>query len=259
MSGAAPLQGQVAVVTGAGRGIGAAIAVLLAGDGAAVVVDDLQLEPAAQTAAQIEAAGGRAIAVEADVAGEPGVEALMSAARDAFGDPTILVNNAGAGRMDMPVAAIDGTEFRRIIDINLTSQFLCARAVLPAMVRAGYGRIVNIGSRAWLGFPGEADYGAAKGGTVSLTRALALEVGRHGVTVNAVAPSAIITPAMENLPAETRERLRSGHPGSRFGEPVDVARAVRFLALPASAAITGQLLYACGGRSLRGSSRAAPR
>jgi len=245
------------VVTGAGRGIGAAIATLLAQVGAALVVDDLQHEPAAQTAAQITAEGGRAVAVAADVAADAGVEALMHAARDAFGDPTVLVNNAGVGRMDTPVAEIDGKEFRRILDINLTSQFLCARAVLPAMVAAGYGRIINIGSRAWLGFPGESDYGAAKGGTVSLTRALALEVGRYGVTVNAVAPSAIITPAMENLPAATRERLRTGHPGSRFGEPLDVARAVRFLALPASGAITGQLLYACGGRSLRGSSRAA--
>ena len=137
-----------------------------------------------------------------------------------------------------------------VIDVNLKSQFLCCRAVLVHMIAAQYGRIVNISSRAWLGGVGQSNYAAAKGGVVSLTRSLALEWARAGVTVNAIAPGIVDTPLFRKFDADLQERLQKSVPVQRIGTPDDIAQAVLFFAQREASYITGQTLYVCGGRSL---------
>ncbi|MGH8429339.1 MAG: SDR family oxidoreductase, partial [Solimonas sp.] len=137
-----------------------------------------------------------------------------------------------------------------VLNVNLKSQFLCAREVIPGMVDQGHGRIVNISSRAWLGGFGQANYSAAKGGVISLTRTLAIELAKHGITANAIAPGAIDTPILAPLSAEQRAKIMATIPVGRIGQPEDIAQAVLMFANPKSSYITGQTLYVCGGRSL---------
>ena len=249
MTGNGELDGRVAAVTGAGRGIGAAIAMSLAERGAAVVVNDLGAA-ADQTVERITAAGGRAAACAADVATPGGAASVAASAAQSFGALDILVNNAGLGRADTPVDQLLPEVWDRFVRINLSSQFYCVRAALPMLARGGRGRVVNITSRSWLGWPGEADYSSAKGGVVSLTRSLALELAPLGITVNAVAPGSIDTPLLAGFSAEARARLVASNPSQRLGTSEDVARAVLAFVAGASAAVTGQLLYVCGGRSV---------
>jgi NAD(P)-dependent dehydrogenase (short-subunit alcohol dehydrogenase family) len=253
----APLADQHAIVTGGGRGIGAAIAAALVGEGATVSVlgrDGRRL------AAQVEALGGsgRAQAVSVDVADEASVRAAFAAVQGRFGRVDILVNNAGQVE-SAPFARTDPALWQRMLDVNLTGTYLCTRAALPEMVARGAGRIVNVASTAGLvGYAYVAAYCAAKHGVVGLTRALALECAKSGVTVNAVCPgyteTDIVSTAVANIVAKTgkteseaRAALVACNPQGRMVQPAEVASAVLWLCLPASAAITGQAIAVAGG------------
>ncbi|PRX50131.1 glucose 1-dehydrogenase [Prauserella shujinwangii] len=243
------LDGKVCVVTGAGSGIGLAIAGELANSGASVVVSDLVLERAEQAAKSIAARGGTAVALPVDVASRSAVDDLFAETESALGPVDVLVNNAGIS-IDRGVRRITDEEWQRTLDINLTGVFLCAQAAARSMVPRRQGRIINIASRAWLGWFGQLAYASSKGGVVSATRSLAIELARYGVTVNCLAPGLIDTPLLRAEPPEVMQRLMAAQPTGTLGSPDDVAWAARFFASPASAAVTGQVLYVCGGKSL---------
>lgn len=243
-----PLAGGHAIVTGAARGIGRAIAISLAEAGASVVVNFKSSAAAAEeTVEACLRSGGQALAVQADVSRPEQAEQLVETAVRRFGTPQILVNNAGIARtgllIDTSVEAWD-----ELIDANLKAPFLCTRAVLPHMIREQYGRIINLSS-IW-GITGgscEVPYSAAKGGIISFTKALAKEVGPSGITVNCVAPGAVMTDMLSNLSAEDIARIADETPIGRIGTPDDIAHLVRFLTMPASSFITGQVISPNGG------------
>lgn len=247
-----PPERRVAIVTGAARGIGAAIARRLAEDGHDVAVLDLGAATCAATVAAVEAVGRRSLAVTADVSDEASVEHAVETVAQELGAPTVLVNNAGILR-DRSLAKMSIEDWQSVIDVNLRSVFLMSRAVQPHMRAARWGRIINLSSIAALGALGEANYSAAKAGVQGLTRTLAIELGRHGITANAVAPGFIVTDmtravaermgmAFEDMVAE---QLRSIHVG-RPGAPEDIANAVAWFADRRSSFVTGQVVYVAG-------------
>jgi len=240
---------RVAVVTGSGQGIGKGIARVLAGAGARVVVNDLVPEKVDEVVAEFTTAGFDAVGHAADVATAEGAEGLIAAALDAHGRVDILVNNVGMAR-DGWLAKMSEEDWDIVLRVNLKSQFLCCRAVAPHMMEQKSGRIINISSRAWLGGPGQANYAASKGAVISLTRTLALEMARYGITANCIAPALVDTPLFRGLKEEVQERLIKTIPARRVGTPEDIGNAALFLAADESSYVTGQTLYVCGGRSL---------
>ena len=246
----ADLTGQVALVTGASRGIGAAIAADLAACGATVVVNYASSpEAAATVVSQIEAAGGKAWSHQANVADEAQVEAMVKAVLEREGRLDVLVNNAGITR-DGLLMRMKSADWQSVIDLNLTGVFLCTRAVSRGMLKARAGRIINITSVvALFGNPGQANYSAAKAGVIGLTRSSAAEFASRGVTVNAVAPGFIDSDMTKDL---DKEPILVSIPLGRMGTTAEVAGAVRFLAAdPAAAYMTGQVLQVDGGMVMR--------
>ena len=251
----APLQPQpkpapVALVTGASRGIGRAIALELGRFGATVVINYSSSPEAAESVvAELTAAGGRAWSVRADVADEEQVEAMVKTVLERETRLDVLVNNAGITR-DGLLMRMKTDDWRQVLDLNLTGVFLCTRAVSRSMLKARHGRIINITSVvALMGNPGQANYSAAKAGVIGLTRSTAAEFASRGITVNAVAPGFIDTDMTQEL---NREPILAAIPLGRMGQPEEVAGAVRFLAFdPAAAYITGQLLQVDGGMVMR--------
>lgn len=241
------LEGQVALVTGASRGIGRAVALALAAAGAKVVVNYARSSTAAEEiVAHITAEGGQALALQADVAQAEQVDALISRTLETFGRIDILVNNAGITR-DTLLLRMKLEDWQAVIDLNLTGVFLCTKAVAKGMLKQRSGRIINIASVAGqMGNPGQANYSAAKAGVIGFTKTVAKEMASRGVTVNAVAPGFIETDMTGDLP--NTEEILKFIPLGRFGKPDDIAGMVRFLAAdPAAAYITGQVFNVDGG------------
>lgn len=242
------LANRVAIVTGAGQGIGAAIAVRLADDGASVVLADVNERLVRQTFDCLKSRGSNVRAALVDVTHRGQIADLVDQVKGEFGAVDILVNNAGIIR-DGFVANLSEDDWDQVIDTNLKGAFLCCQAVFPVMKEQMSGKIVNITSRSWLGNIGQANYSASKGGLVSLTRTLALEFARYQINVNAVAPGLIDTPMTRGMPEKSRERLLRMQPTGKMGTVEDVAAAVSFLASSDASFITGQVLHVDGGKS----------
>jgi len=242
---------RVAIVTGAARGIGAATARRLAKDGMAVAVLDLVADES--VAKEIEAAGGRAIAVGADVSAEDQVEAAVAEVVERLGAPTVLVNNAGVLR-DNLLFKMSVDDWDTVLGVHLRGAFLMSRAVQGHMVEAQWGRIVNLSSTSALGNRGQVNYSAAKAGMQGFTKTLAIELGKFGVTANAIAPGFIVT----EMTKATAERMNisfedmqkgaaSQIPVARVGRPEDIAHTVSFLVSEDAGFVSGQVIYVAGG------------
>ncbi|MBK8508898.1 MAG: 3-oxoacyl-ACP reductase FabG [Candidatus Competibacter sp.] len=243
----AVLDGEIALVTGASRGIGQAIARELGRLGAVVVGTATTESGAEAISRDLSERGVRGCGLRLDVTDALSVEAAIKTAAQAFGAPTILVNNAGVAR-DNLLLRMKEEEWTNVLDTDLSSVYRLSKAVLRSMMKAQRGRIINITSVVGAtGNPGQANYAAAKAGVIGFTKSLAREVGSRNITVNAVAPGAIDTDMTRALPAAQRDAAISAVPLQRLGTPEDVAAAVAFLASPAAAYITGETLHVNGG------------
>lgn len=245
------LSGKAALVTGASRGIGRAIALELAKNGARVVVNYAKNSGGAEATVQaIQAAGGEAQAVQADVSDFKAAEGLVKATVEAFGSLDILVNNAGTTR-DQLIMLMSEADWDTVLATNLKSAFNCSKAAVRVMLRKRAGRIINIASVAGiLGNAGQTNYSASKAGLIGFTRALAREVAARNITVNAVAPGFVPTALTNDLPAEIKEATLKQIPLGRWGQPEEIAYAVAFLASDRAAYITGQVLTVDGGLAM---------
>jgi 3-oxoacyl-[acyl-carrier protein] reductase len=243
------LQGQVAIVTGASRGIGRAVAIALASEGAHVVVNYASSSAAAEAAvAEIVGMGGEAIAVQADVGKTEQVEALFATVMEKWGKVDVLVNNAGITR-DTLLIRMKEEDWQAVIDLNLTGVFLCTKAATKIMMKQRSGRIINVTSVVGeMGNPGQANYSASKAGVIGFTKAIAKEVASRGITVNAVAPGFITTDMTADLKGGVGEEILKAIPLGRYGQPEEVAGLIQFLAADAAAAyMTGQVVNVDGG------------
>ncbi|MCE2390879.1 MAG: SDR family oxidoreductase [Proteobacteria bacterium] len=257
MSAQGLLAGKTAIVAGGGgAGIGARISRLLAGAGASVAVVDIEPDRATDVCAQIEAAGGAALPVTADLRDASAAPAILDATLGAFGQVDALVNVAGGMHAHAPWRPLvrwQVDDWDRIVEINLRYVFLMCRAVIPAMIERGAGgSIVNITSISGVfGAPNHSAYGAAKAGLIHLTKSLCLECGPHGIRCNAVSPGAVQTAAVSGAMDEQLEAVRRATPLGRAGSPDDIAQAVLFFASPMSAYVSGQMLLVDGGVAAR--------
>jgi 3-oxoacyl-[acyl-carrier protein] reductase len=244
---------RIAIVTGAARGIGAATALRLAAEGFAVAVLDLDESACADTVGAIESAGGKALAVAADVADEASVQSAVQRVVEELGAPTVLVNNAGVIR-DNLLFKMSAADWDTVMQVHLRGAFLMTRAVQKHMVEANWGRVVNLSSTSALGNRGQANYAAAKAGLQGFTKTVAIELGPYGVTVNAVAPGFIATDMTRATAArmgvpfeEFTAAVAKDVPVRRVGEPDDIANAVMFFVSEGASYVSGQVLYVAGG------------
>ncbi len=241
------VDGKIAIVTGAGQGIGKTIALSLAERGATVVVADINMELAGAVAAEVEALRCSAMAWKVNVASLQECENLMKAVVDRFGKIDILVNNAGITR-DMVLLRMKEEQWDDVISVNLKGTFNCTKTAIRYMFRQKSGCIINIASvTGAMGNPGQANYSASKAGIMGFTKAVAREYAEYGVTVNAVAPGFIETAMTDAIPQKDRELLIAQIPAKRLGTPADVAAVVCFLASNAASYITGQVIHTNGG------------
>lgn len=245
------VRGQVAVITGGASGIGRASAGLLAAEGAAVVIGDLKQEDASRAADEIIAAGGQAIGVAVDVMQEESLSALIRAAVTEFGRIDVMCNHVGGSnpRKDLDILGLDMDEFDRAMRLNVRSTLLGCRLAIPHMIEAGGGSIINTASVGGLaGDFVQVAYGSAKAAVIRMTEYVATQYGREQIRCNAIAPGAVMTPALaDNLPAEEIEGIRTHNALPYLGEPEDVANLMLFLASPESRYITGQVITIDGG------------
>lgn len=246
------LQGQAAIVTGGSRGLGRAIALRLAAEGAAVVVNYARrADDAAAVVKEIQSQGGRAVAVQADVADANGAERLVQAALDQFGRLDIIVNNAGITR-DQLLLRMKEEDWDAVLDTNLKGVFHCTKAALRPLIRQRSGRIINISSVVGLvGNAGQANYAAAKAGLIGFTKAVAREVASRGITVNAVCPGYFDTEMTQALPADVQAAHQANIPLGRFGDQAELAAVIAFLAGPGAGYITGQAIAVDGGMTMQ--------
>src|SRR5271169_988817 len=240
------MNGQTAIITGGGRGIGKAIAESLANRGVNIVVVDVNIDVADQTASELTALGVKSIAIKADVANPSDVKGVFESAAKEFKKVEILVNNAGITR-DGLLLRMREEDWDLVMNVNLKGTFLCLREGVKAMSKQRYGRIINISSIvAFMGNPGQANYSASKAGIIGLTRTTAKEYASRGITVNAVAPGFITTAMTDSLPDNVKQEMLRAIPMNKFGTIEDVAQAVLFLASPQSGYVTGQVLHVNG-------------
>jgi len=242
------LEGKVALVTGASRGLGRAIALKLASQGAKVAVNYAASDEAAAAAVKdIESAGGEALAIKASVADGPAVKAMVRQITGEWGKLDILVNNAGIVR-DNLLPMINEDAWDEVLNTNLRGAYLCTRFALRSMTALSWGRIINISSLAGVvGNAGQANYSAAKGGLIAFTKSVAREVGPLNITANAIAPGFIVTDMTDALPEEHRQAILGRIPLKRFGAPDEVAELAAFLASERAAYITAQVIGIDGG------------
>jgi len=243
------LQGKVALVTGAAGGIGAATARRFGREGALVVVNDAKPDGLEAVASDVRAAGSQALAVAGDVTKKADCELMVGAAVREFGRLDILINNAGINR-DAMAAKMTEEQWDAVLAVNLKGTFLCAQAALPGMRERGWGRVVNTSSLGALGNIGQANYAASKAGVIGLTKTLALEYAKYGVTVNAVAPGPVMTAMLAGVPDAIKEKIIAMVPVGRIASPDEIASVHVFLASDEAAFITGQVIFADGGASV---------
>ena len=244
-----PLAGRVALITGAGSGIGEATARRFAAEGAIVVVNDVEVERARAVASAIQKDGGQALAVAANVTRRDEVEQLVARAVGEFGRLDVLINNAGINR-DAMSHKMTEEQWDQVLAVNLKGTFLCAQAALPKMRERSWGRVVNTSSVGSLGNICQANYSASKAGVIGLTRTLALEYAKYGVTVNCIAPGAVMTPMLAGVPDPIKEKITAQIPMGRIADPAEIAAVHAFLASEDAGYITGQVIFVDGGMSV---------
>jgi 3-oxoacyl-[acyl-carrier protein] reductase len=246
--------GQVVAITGAAQGLGLAMARRFAAEGASLALVDLNADALEAAAASIARSEGTTVTARVDVASSLEVQAWASSIVERFGRIDVLVNNAGVIR-DNRIEKISDEDWHSVIGVSLTGAFYCARAVLPHMRERQYGRILSLSSMSWHGNFGQANYAAAKAGIVGLTRTIALEAGRDGITANALAPGLIETPMLNSMNEAARTKLIGKVPLRHTGQPEDIAEAAAYLCSPAAGYVTGVVLDVDGGISIGSSIR----